>query len=82
MKVTFFIIIMQTDWVFMRFVAMALPAWMHLKQISLSLGVQERSFYVVCLFTMFIFYFVFLEELNPWNIWPVVKEEILLFSVL
>lgn len=83
MKVAFFLnFIMQTDCIFMRFVAMALPARMHLKQISLSLGVQERSFYAVCLCTKFIIFFVFLGELDPWNIWPVVKEEILLHSVL
>lgn len=50
----FFLFIMRTDCVFMRFVAMVLPARMHLKQISLSLGMQERSFYAVCLFTKFI----------------------------
>lgn len=72
----FLLFIMRTDCIFMRFVAMVLPARMHLKQISLSLGVQERSFYAVCLLTKFIF-IVFLEELNPLNIWPVVKEEIL-----
>lgn len=57
----FLLFIMPTDCVFMRFVAMVLPAQTHLKQISLSLGVQEQSFYAVCLFTKFIIFIVFLE---------------------